>query len=87
MIFEKRIAKIGKGNNLNLYAKNNKEIEVFLNTNGIVKKVLNVVNEKYGLVSSDEYFAGREVVKLDTNTFLIRTQNNLFLEQVYEKSN
>jgi len=87
MIFEKRLAKIGRGNNVNLYPKSDTFLEVFILINSIVKKDLDISNESYKLQSSLQNFLGREIIKLDNDLFVIRSANNIYLEMINEENN
>lgn len=77
MVFENRLAKIGKGSNINLYVKNDKEIEVFLLSNLCIKKILNISNESFGLKVDGENFSYDEILKISDNLYISRTNNEI----------
>ncbi|MBQ9790487.1 MAG: hypothetical protein IJW24_02710 [Clostridia bacterium] len=81
MIFEKRIAKIGKGINTNLYAENNNKISIIFYANGLVEKFLDTSNEKYALEFGGGKMRGIECVKLEEGLYLCRSKNNLWIER------
>lgn len=82
MVFENRIAKVGKGKHCNLFVKNNNKLLIFLNANGVLKKELDTSNERYFLIPTNEIFFGEEIILLEDNFALVRTQNNLILENI-----
>ena len=79
MVFEKRLAKIGKGFNVNLYAENDDVLDIFLYNNSLQKKYLNVSNERYELTCSNMVISGHEVIKISSNLYLIRVSSQIYL--------
>ena len=79
MTFEKRLAKIGKGTNTNIYAENSNKISVYLYGNKVIKKALEITNEKYKLESFDDLYNGVEVIKLQEELYLCRSDNSIFI--------
>ena len=84
MVFEKRLAKIGKGFNVNLYLNDDKNINIILYNNSLQKKCLNIENEKYKLESVDSNFYGHECIKLFDDFYLLRIDSNLELVTINE---
>ena len=84
MIFEKRLAKIGKGFNVNLYQKEDENLIIFLYNKSMQEKCLKINNERYELLSSDSILVGQEIIKLTDELLLSRTQNNIRLVNLNE---
>ena len=82
MTFEKRVAKIGKGFNVNLQSENDNKIAIYLFANSITKKILNTEHEKYELNVENIVLTGDEVIPLDENIYLVARQNNLRLQVI-----
>ena len=83
MIFEKRLAKIGKGYNISLYHKNHKNIEIFLYKNTIQNKLLNIENERYNLDTLNFNVYAQKVIKLNESLFVKFQDGNIKLVRKY----
>ena len=79
MVFEKRLAKIGSGINVNLYPKNQTEIEIIIYNNSCKQKTLNYVNERYNLELNNIIYPYDEVIKLSNDLLLVKIKNNIKL--------
>lgn len=75
MIFENRLAKIGKGFNVNLYVKNNSEISIFFYNETCFEKTLKITKEKFELVNENFTQSCDEIVKLSDNLYLYKKNN------------
>ena len=82
MVIEQRVAKIGKGNNVNLYAKKQDESEIYFYNQNMIKKSLNVESENYELTTRKTEEYGVEIIKLEDDLMLLRTNNSISLKWV-----
>ena len=79
MNFEKRLAKIGKGYNVNLYLKNDENIQIFLHNNSCIEKQLNIAGERYNLETTSNVFPYDEVLKLSDKIMIVKRDNNIMV--------
>jgi len=77
MEFENRVAKIGKGFNINLYVNNLNEISIFYYNNYCKEKSLNINNERFELKEKDTNFSCEEIIKLDDDLIIYKQNGNI----------
>lgn len=82
MVFENRLAKIGKGKNVNLYIKNDDEINIILFINSCVEKTLNVSKETYTLLTKEKSFPYQEVIRLNDKLFIVYQNYNIGIMKI-----
>ena len=76
MIFNPRFCKFGKGFNLSAFIKDN-IIHIYYFNNGILKKELTAINNKYDLNKTNLELSYDEVIPINDNYLLTRIEKNL----------
>ena len=84
MVFDKRLAKIGKGFNVNIYPKNQTDLSVFLYNNSMQEKWLKINKERYELEMCPCLLGCHEILKLKDNLYVSRIDNNVELVKLNE---
>lgn len=83
MVFEKRLAKLSSGFNINLYMENDDKLSIFLYNKTPINKLLDVSNEKYKIEDVKPLVHSNKVMKLSNNLYLCKNKESIYLVNNY----